>query len=117
MCNDSMLSCPVQLHARLQQDLASSKARSSELEAREQELQHKLSSREAELLSAESRLSEQQAAQTDTQMQLQMVWHDLLCNSPVGAVLWPLVYKHFLYVSLQGNMQLVVMISVLSIPL
>lgn len=77
MRNDSMLSCSMQLHARLQQDLASSETRSSELEARKQELQHQLSSRAAEVLSAESRLSEQQAAQADTQMQLQMVWHDL----------------------------------------
>ncbi|KAL3147252.1 hypothetical protein ABBQ32_002745 [Trebouxia sp. C0010 RCD-2024] len=74
---ESDLSEARQLHARLQQDLASSETRSSELEARKQELQHQLSSRAAEVLSAESRLSEQQAAQADTQMQLQMVWHDL----------------------------------------
>ena len=74
---DCMLSCCVQQHASLQHDLAGSETRTSELEAHEQELQRQLSSREAELVSAESKLSERQAAQADTQMQLQMVWHDL----------------------------------------
>lgn len=64
----------LQQHARLQQELAGSEAHSSELEAREQDLQNQLSSREAELLSANSRLSEEQAAQADTQRQLHQVW-------------------------------------------
>ena len=64
----------VQQHAKLQHLLATSESHSSELEAHEQELLRQLSSREAELLSVNSRLGEQQAAQGEAQRQLQMVW-------------------------------------------
>lgn len=63
----------LQQHAKLQHQLAASEAHSSELEAHEQELLSQLSSREAELLSVNSRLGEKQAAQADSQRQLQMV--------------------------------------------
>lgn len=64
----------LQQHAKLQQQLAASETHSCELEAHEQQLLTQLSSREAELLSMQSRLSKEQAAQADTQRQLQMVW-------------------------------------------
>lgn len=68
----------LQQHAQLRQQLAASETHSTELEAHEQELLSQLSSREAELLSMESRLSREQAAQADTRTQLQMVRHVLL---------------------------------------
>ena len=63
----------LQQHAKLQYQLAASETHISELEAHKQELLSQLSSRETELLSVNSRLGEQQAAQTHTQRQLQMV--------------------------------------------
>lgn len=67
----------LQQHAKLQQQLAANETHSCELEAHEQHLVTQLSSREAELLSMQSRLSKEQAAQADTQTQLQMVRHVL----------------------------------------
>lgn len=100
-CSGIMFPCCVQQQARLQQDLASSETRASELGAREQELQLQLSSREAELLSAAAGLSEQQAAQADAQMQLQMVWHKQLDSGPLSAVNSSLAQTHFLHVRLK----------------
>lgn len=78
-CNSKIFVCLVlQQHNKLQHQLAASETHSSELEAHEQELLSQLSSREAELLSVNSRLSEQQAAQEDTQRQLQTVRHEFV---------------------------------------
>ena len=67
----------LQQYSILQQQLAASETHSCELEAHEQELVSQLSSREAELSSMQSRLSKEQAAQADTQTQLQLVRHVL----------------------------------------
>ena len=73
----------LQQHAKLQHQLAASEVHSSELGAHQQEVLSQLSSREAELLSVNSRLVEQNAAQADTQRQLQMVRHMLVQHTAV----------------------------------
>ena len=83
-CNSKRFVCPVlQQHDRLQHQLAASETHSSELEAHEQELLSQLSSREAELLSVNSRLCEQQAAQEDTQRHLQTVRHEFVQHTAI----------------------------------